>query len=678
MNDTDTLSPPTEAHLRAALAAEPDSPERHLALAEFLHKASHFEEAEALARRAVALAPQMIRAYAGLSASLSQQKKYDEAAAILEGALATYPDRPVLWYNLAGIRSLQTRYPQAEEAMHTAIRLQPGRPEVHRQFSAIFLAQGKKVRAINQCRAALRLAPDNPQWWKDLFLLWMQVAYIPPDDFLEQDLLKILTFEGTYPRNIGTTVQMLLKERPEFKTLIAQAVQGAPLALSNTAVQQALSNALFLSFIAKERVTLPALEHLLRSLRRALLLHAATQPLGGHLLPFLCALAEQCFFSEYIYPESAEETAAITRLLAQKTLPKEAVMLLAAYGPLHQFPDATGLLDRPDLSLHSAIDAVLTHQIREPLEELAIRAAIPSLTPITDSTSRKVQAQYEENPYPRWKQQMQFRPLPLRTYMEMLFPYLKHEPTAFPDAPRILVAGCGTGKQPIETVGRIANADVTAFDISRTSLAYAIRKQRELGIQSLRFAQGDIMEAATLTERFDVIICSGVLHHMHDPVAGWKALLSRLADGGLMSIGLYSEIARKHIVAARAFIAEQGFSATAEDIRACRDRIFALPDDHPAKPASQSADFYTLSSCRDLIFHVQEHRFTIPQLKKILDELQLEFLGFDFPTFAPVERYREAFPDDPHATSLDNWHAYEAANPYLFASMYQFWVRRRG
>lgn len=678
MNDTATLSPPTEAHLRAALAAEPDSPEHHLALAEFLHKAARPEEAEALARRAVALAPQMIRAYAGLSASLSQQKKYDEAAAVLEGALVTYPDRPMLWYNLAGIRSLQKQFPQAEEAMHKAIRLQPGRPEFHRQFAAIFLAQGKKVRAINQCRHALRLAPDNPQWWKDMFLLWMQVAYIPPDDFLEQDLLKILTFDGSYPRNIGTTIQLLLGGRPEFKTLIAHGEQGTPLALTDNSVQQVLSNALFMSFIARERVTVPALEHLLRALRKALLLHAATQPLDGHLLPFLCALAEQCFFGEYIYPESTEETAALSRLLSQKTLPKEAIMLLAAYRPLHQLPDAASLLDRPDLTLHPAIDAVLDTQIREPLEELAIRADIPTLTPITDSTSRKVQAQYEENPYPRWKQQMQFRPLPLRTYMEMLFPYLKHEPTAFPDAPRILVAGCGTGKQPIETVGRIANADVTAFDISSTSLAYAIRKQRELGIDSLRLAQGDIMEAGNLSERFDIIICSGVLHHMHDPVAGWKALLSRLTEGGLMSIGLYSEIARKHVVAARAFIAEEGFPATAEGIRACRDRILGLPDDHPAKPVSQSADFYTLSSCRDLIFHVQEHRFTIPQLRKVLDELNLEFLGFDFPTLQPVERYREAFPSDPNATSLDNWHAYETANPYLFASMYQFWVRRKG
>ena len=61
-----------------------------------------------------------------------------------------------------------------------------------------------------------------------------------------------------------------------------------------------------------------------------------------------------------------------------------------------------------------------------------------------------------------------------------------------------------------------------------------------------------------LERRFDVIECVGVLHHMEDPVAGWRVLRRLLEPGGYMKIGLYSERARRHIVAARAFLAARG------------------------------------------------------------------------------------------------------------------------
>ena len=48
------------------------------------------------------------------------------------------------------------------------------------------------------------------------------------------------------------------------------------------------------------------------------------------------------------------------------------------------------------------VDQVLRQQIREPLEEQALRAGIECLTPITLGVSEKVRSQYEQNPYPRW------------------------------------------------------------------------------------------------------------------------------------------------------------------------------------------------------------------------------------------------------------------------------------
>ena len=240
--------------------------------------------------------------------------------------------------------------------------------------------------------------------------------------------------------------------------------------------------------------------------------------------------------------------------------------------------------------------------------------------------------------------------------LRSLFPHVDPAKLAAPDAPDILIAGCGTGRHAAITAQLQPRGRILAVDVSRASLAHAARRCRELGLANIRFAQADILELGTVEERFDLIECSGVLHHMQDPLAGWKVLVSLLRPGGFMKLGLYSELARRHIVVARELV--QGL-----EVREARARILALPADHPARAATKLRDFYTVSGTRDLILHVQEHRFTIDAIGEAIEELGLEFLGFEIP-------------GQKLAMSLDEWKAYEAAAPDTFASMYQFWVRK--
>ena len=144
-----------------------------------------------------------------------------------------------------------------------------------------------------------------------------------------------------------------------------------------------------------------------------------------------------------------------------------------------------------------------------------------------------------------------------------------------------------------------------------------------------------------------------------------------------MKIGLYSELARQPHIAAQNFVDEHNYEARPDGIRAARRDIFALSSDHPAHRITERINFYTLSECRDLIFHVQEHRFSIPQIASTLLDLDLEFIGFQFPDSFVTEQYRARYPDDPDAVSFDNWHRFELENPTTFLAMYQFWVRAR-
>ena len=119
------------------------------------------------------------------------------------------------------------------------------------------------------------------------------------------------------------------------------------------------------------------------------------------------------------------------------------------------------------------------------------------------------------------------------------------------EAPNILIAGCGTGQHSIGTAARFKDSKVLAIDLSLSSLSYAKRKTEELGIQDIDYMQADILDLGKLGRQFDIVESAGVLHHMEDPVAGWRVLTDCLKPGGLMKIGLYSELAREHIVEIR-------------------------------------------------------------------------------------------------------------------------------
>jgi 2-polyprenyl-3-methyl-5-hydroxy-6-metoxy-1,4-benzoquinol methylase len=421
------------------------------------------------------------------------------------------------------------------------------------------------------------------------------------------------------------------------------------------------------------------LERLLTAIRRGLLQHAIEadrQPIDEDGLEIFCALAQQCFLNEYVFAlgdiEQTQvrqvEDRVVAALAAGAEIAPLDLVVTASYLPLYKLPGASSLLTRawPD-----AIERLLTQQIREPLEEEADRKDIAALTPIDDAVSLQVQNQYEESPYPRWTAIPQIEPTTVVHFLrdrQNIVPLSWPQTTAGVD---ILIAGCGTGSHSIDSALRFPKARILAIDISRASLAYARRKSRALGLTNIEYGQADILKLASLGRRFDVIETVGVLHHLADPAAGWRVLLSLLRPHGLMLVGLYSATARQSLTAARAFIAERGYRTTAEDIRACRQELiqrFGMP---PFR------DFSSTSGCRDLLFNVMEHLFTLPRIKAFLDEHNLTFLGFDQLPQPVLRQFQQQFPEAGALTDLARWHAFERANPMTFGNMYIFWIQKR-
>jgi hypothetical protein len=149
-----------------------------------------------------------------------------------------------------------------------------------------------------------------------------------------------------------------------------------------------------------------------------------------------------------------------------------------------------------------------------------------------------------------------------------------------------------------------------------------------------------------------------------------------LRPGGVMHVGLYSELARRDIAAAQDLIVAQGYEATTEGIRQFRLDLQLADRWRPFRNLTALEDFYDTSGCRDLLFHAKEHRFTLRQIKESLAELELDFLKFNVDSVVQ-QRYSLQYPGELAQADLNCWTQFEVENPGTFLGMYNFYVHRR-
>jgi SAM-dependent methyltransferase len=448
---------------------------------------------------------------------------------------------------------------------------------------------------------------------------------------------------------------------------------------------QLSNDPLFQALLKADVITAPAFENLLTHIRRRLLRLAVTDEAALNLVPlnFAMALAHQVYLTEFVYhidgpeqDELAELRAGISAAIEIGHLSGQESALKLAVSVAYPSPDGW------TSGVHEALNKIglgslARLQVSEPEAEAELKNEIKTLSPIEDGVSRQVRTQYEQNPFPRWSLLSRPAPGSVGDTLRFLFPHARVPKKMFGPG-SILIAGCGTGHQPIVEALRYPASNITAIDLSRASLAYAIRRTEKFGVKNIRYFQADILDVELLGEVFDIIECTGVLHHMEDPLAGWQALITQLAPGGLMKIALYSRLGRRHITLVREWIAERQLTVSDQAIRDLRREIFDLPENDAKRNALGFTDFYSVSGARDLLFHVKEHTFSFIKIKAALLEFDLELIGLQVTDNELKEQYLTRFPDDPAMTDLDNWHAFEIDYPDSFSQMYNFWCRKAG
>ena len=646
-------------------------------------------EAVAQFEKAIGLNPDYAEARSSLGDALREQGRIEQALACYEQAAALKPSAEN--ENKAGATLLTLgRFADAIARCERAAAMNPALFEAHTNLAKAHLGAGRLVEATTW--AARALGRRETLEAKTLFVQCVRNTRASGDmGGLRGLIVRGLTEPWGRPDELVPVAMSILLRDDALRTIVERAAAVWPQHLPandvlSASLLPAFGDPLMHAVLEVAANVDLAFEKFLTSVRRALLERAlsdgADESIDERMLRFLSALARQCFVNEYVFLQTPEEERDVEKLrgLTERALGSGAVVrplwLIAAasYLPVGALAAADNLLAGawPD-----CVGQLVTQQIREPRQEQALRVTMPRLTEIADDVSLKVREMYEQNPYPRWiKTAPTESPKRLDEWLRSRFPLVSRdlERKASLD---ILLAGCGTGRQAVETAQRFAGAQVLAIDLSLASLGYAKRKTQELGLANLEYAQADILKLGQLDRLFDLIESSGVLHHLDDPWAGWRVLLSLLRPGGYMRVGLYSELGRPGVIAGRALVAERGYRADPEGIRQFREALITGNFGPPLGDLiTKARDFFTTSELRDLVFHVREHRMTIPQIAGFLRENELRFLGFELdPRIA--RNYRAQFPDDRMMTNLEYWHAFETGNPDVFYATYQFWIRAK-
>ena len=584
-----------------------------------------------------------------------------------------YPDA----YNNLGLTySLLGNIKLAKSNFEKAISLNDNFTLAYTNLAKLFYLEMDYSRSFICIHKSLLI---NPNYLESMILfknlLCLDLIFHKNDIFFYSVIINLITkFNIVQPRKISLSVTNLLKKDPSINKLLnLNDINKTDLLHTLKILNQ---NNLLIEFIKICPLSDNDFENLLKSIRKKTLLFNFSVYEYKEVKNFIIALSEQCFLNEYIYDVSLEEKNKISeiekKIINNIYNDKANIEIDLTKLSLYKNLSNSILLSKIDKNIFN--DFIKKIQL-EFLLEKNLKKEIPKLSITKNPTSNLVKKQYEENPYPRWsKPAFTIEPLSVENFFRKIDVKLSKLDYKLFESPEILIAGCGTGQHSLNTSATFKDSNVTAIDLSLNSLAYAKRKCLEFKIKNINFVQSDLLNLELLNKKFDIIESVGVIHHMKNPSDGLKILVKILKDGGLIELGLYSELGRRNILKFRKDYMQNKEDYSIENLKFNR-KIIKDSDNSDIKTIIKYNDFYTLSEFRDMIFHVQEHNFNISRIIELLEHVGLTFCGFSNLS-KHILKKANINSDGLNKFSLSDWENIERDYPDIFSGMYQFWCQK--
>ena len=189
----------------------------------------------------------------------------------------------------------------------------------------------------------------------------------------------------------------------------------------------------------------------------------------------------------------------------------------------------------------------------------------------------------------------------------------------------ILVAGCGTWQAAKYALSH-PDADVVGIDVSATSIAYTDKLKQQYRLSNLDVRQLPIEQVPTLERQFDLIVSTGVVHHLADPDAGLRALGHALKPGGALHLMVYAPYGRTGIYMLQEYCRRLGLGTSEQEISDLISTLENLPQQHPLVNVLRgSRDARDADALADALLNPRDRSYSVPQLFDFIERSGLTF-----------------------------------------------------
>jgi SAM-dependent methyltransferase len=208
----------------------------------------------------------------------------------------------------------------------------------------------------------------------------------------------------------------------------------------------------------------------------------------------------------------------------------------------------------------------------------------------------------------------------------------------------ILVAGCGTNQAAIIAYNN-PDARVVAIDISQPSLDHHTYLQAKHRLDNLELRLLPIEDAQKLGRDFDLIMSTGVLHHLASPERGMAALASCLRPDGVAAIMLYAKSGRAGVEMLQSVFREMKLGQNDTSLLMVREALKVLPKDHPLRSyLSLAPDLQYDAGLVDTFLHGRDRSYTVNDCIELVSSSGLVFQDIFMKTpYYPPQKQRSAF-----------------------------------
>ena len=189
----------------------------------------------------------------------------------------------------------------------------------------------------------------------------------------------------------------------------------------------------------------------------------------------------------------------------------------------------------------------------------------------------------------------------------------------------ILVAGCGTWQAAKYALTHPA-ARVVGIDLSTTSLEHTNKLKQQYDLTNLETRQLPIEDVGSLDRSFDLIVSTGVLHHLADPDIGLRALRSVLRPDGAIYLMLYAPYGRTGVYMLQEYCRRLGLGTSQQEINDLISMLKVLSEHHPFVPTLRgSRESFDADALADALLNPRERSYSVPQLFDFIERNELSF-----------------------------------------------------